>query len=654
MEQKDLSKCTEKIDLPVGPYYTFDLQLRQLIYGNHMRRFTILAAVTLFVVTTAYGQNTEFGLDIPPGEFTAPYTVGLQSGSRAVSGPFDMDGDGKAEVLFSDYTGGGRVHVVENVDGNTWELVYSTPLLDSTATTTYNGRYAYGTNATADFDNDGKGEIIIPAGRSYSATNPNTRQGLYIFEYTGTDNDYGAAPASVIEVEEYARLETKPVVDDLDGDGTIEILFPNNGTNAFDHFYIYSVNGDIGSGFETWVQELKVEPRVQDLGGGSPYSVYYGDFDGDGNKEMLLQTWNNYNVFFARATGANTYEVEEGKWRHVDPNSDSTPYTGGAVVDINGDGDDELYTSLYCCGAGPDYQHRPFLFNLEEGESAADTVRQDWVTLGLLEEAFIWGTTVGDLDGDGAMEIMGVGQGYSLTDYNAKAPSSFLRIAEFTGGQGGDPEDPDNYQVYDLDTSHPADSAGFNTIERDSLGTMTTYYEGGGIFGFRVEYLGDADNDGENEVAISFQSVPDSVYTISEVWNADSLKYFRTTTSVAAASPRVFGRILSGKDFSVGTQEDVIVLPSDYKILGNYPNPFAESTTMRYELPLDKAISIKVYDISGRLVRTLVDNELTAKGVHEVVWDGRGANGAAVASGTYLYSLEYGNFRQSKSMVLVK
>jgi flagellar hook assembly protein FlgD len=61
-----------------------------------------------------------------------------------------------------------------------------------------------------------------------------------------------------------------------------------------------------------------------------------------------------------------------------------------------------------------------------------------------------------------------------------------------------------------------------------------------------------------------------------------------------------------------------------------------------------------VYDVTGRLVRSLINNQTLTSGRHEIVWDGTNDAGIAVASGTYVYSLEYGNFRQSKTMVLVK
>ncbi|MEM1272162.1 MAG: T9SS type A sorting domain-containing protein, partial [Bacteroidota bacterium] len=87
----------------------------------------------------------------------------------------------------------------------------------------------------------------------------------------------------------------------------------------------------------------------------------------------------------------------------------------------------------------------------------------------------------------------------------------------------------------------------------------------------------------------------------------------------------------------------------DYKLDANYPNPFNPTTSFSFTLPIDKQVSVKVFDLNGRLVDTLVDNELRPAGTYSVTWDAEG-----FASGTYIYSLEFGNFRQARRMTLLK
>ncbi len=73
----------------------------------------------------------------------------------------------------------------------------------------------------------------------------------------------------------------------------------------------------------------------------------------------------------------------------------------------------------------------------------------------------------------------------------------------------------------------------------------------------------------------------------------------------------------------------------------NRPNPFNPQTQISFDLPSAGPASLRVYDLSGRLVATLVDAPLTA-GSHSATWDGTDLNGQAVASGVYLYELRAG------------
>jgi hypothetical protein len=85
----------------------------------------------------------------------------------------------------------------------------------------------------------------------------------------------------------------------------------------------------------------------------------------------------------------------------------------------------------------------------------------------------------------------------------------------------------------------------------------------------------------------------------------------------------------------------------------NYPNPFNPSTTIAFNLPHSGATSLVVYDVRGRLVRTLIDGVLQV-GPQNLEWDGRNNAGQRVATGVYMYRLTFGNIVQQKKMVLLK
>ena len=95
------------------------------------------------------------------------------------------------------------------------------------------------------------------------------------------------------------------------------------------------------------------------------------------------------------------------------------------------------------------------------------------------------------------------------------------------------------------------------------------------------------------------------------------------------------------------------VIPTDFSITQNYPNPFNPSTTIRYGLPQASSVTIKIYNILGQEVKTLVNEDKSA-GTYTVQWNGDNDFGYQVASGTYIYRIVAGNFVQVRKMVLLK
>jgi flagellar hook assembly protein FlgD len=88
-------------------------------------------------------------------------------------------------------------------------------------------------------------------------------------------------------------------------------------------------------------------------------------------------------------------------------------------------------------------------------------------------------------------------------------------------------------------------------------------------------------------------------------------------------------------------------LPRAYTLMQNYPNPFNSTTTIRYDLPKSANVSLKIYNILGQLVATLVDGRKEA-GHYQITWN------ANSASGIYFYRLYAEQFVQTKKMILLK
>lgn len=93
---------------------------------------------------------------------------------------------------------------------------------------------------------------------------------------------------------------------------------------------------------------------------------------------------------------------------------------------------------------------------------------------------------------------------------------------------------------------------------------------------------------------------------------------------------------------------EVEIVPEDFVLYQNYPNPFNPYTKIRYQLPKESEVSIKIYDVLGAEVISLV-NETQGPGYYEVE-----INGSDLPSGTYMFRMIAGDFVEAKKMVLMK
>lgn len=94
--------------------------------------------------------------------------------------------------------------------------------------------------------------------------------------------------------------------------------------------------------------------------------------------------------------------------------------------------------------------------------------------------------------------------------------------------------------------------------------------------------------------------------------------------------------------------ESITSLPTEYSLAQNYPNPFNPSTTINYELPESGQVTLKIYDLLGKEVATLVNEKMEA-GRYSATF-----NGSALSSGMYFYKITAGSFTAVKKMALIK
>jgi serine protease len=119
-------------------------------------------------------------------------------------------------------------------------------------------------------------------------------------------------------------------------------------------------------------------------------------------------------------------------------------------------------------------------------------------------------------------------------------------------------------------------------------------------------------------------------------------------TNIDAAKKRWEELITSGVDNSLNPN-----LPAVFALEQNYPNPFNPRTVINYRLARKENVVVKIYNISGQHVKTLVETNQAA-GLYTIEWDGTNDKGHSITSGTYLYEIIAGDFQQVKKMVLLR
>jgi hypothetical protein len=180
------------------------------------------------------------------------------------------------------------------------------------------------------------------------------------------------------------------------------------------------------------------------------------------------------------------------------------------------------------------------------------------------------------------------------------------------------------------------DGYDFATVEvsTDSLQWNSIWQKSGKYDWFATEYV-DLQQYAGQSVFLRFRLTDQSteIELTDPGWTLDNIKVI-TGSSTAVNDPGLPG------------------MPSVF-LEQNYPNPFNPETSIKFSLSSPDQVSLRVYNLKGQLVRTLAEGEIDS-GEHTVVWDGKDENGAAVASGLYLYRLRAGGFDQTRKMMLLK
>jgi len=136
------------------------------------------------------------------------------------------------------------------------------------------------------------------------------------------------------------------------------------------------------------------------------------------------------------------------------------------------------------------------------------------------------------------------------------------------------------------------------------------------------------------------------VYANNYIWTEDTFQFEKSGTDLTSGETEW---LLTNPDLSMESGGDITsLLPRDYNLLQNHPNPFNPETTIEYFLPNTSEVEITIFDITGRQITTLVKS-IESPGYHKLIW-----NAESYPSGVYVYKMQSGSFTDVKKMILLK
>jgi len=411
--------------------------------------------------------------------------------------------------------------------------------------------------------------------------------------YIYTINDFGEDDIDVFDSESY--VTATPALGNMDDDMDLEIVFGQYGGDRL----LYAINPD-----ESNVAGFSIE-----LGEKVQRGVALADFNGNGKDDIIVGTDDEF-IHLIHDDGTIAWSYETGGDIRVAP-SVLELNTGEKIV-LSGSKDDNFY------GLNSDGTVRFMIETDDDISSEASIVDVEGVGPVIF---FASGNMVYAVETDGDFYL----------NWPMTAPGEVTSSIVFSEVNGQD------YAIF-------GDESGYvhmYTLAGDSYPNFPINY-GFPFKGSPTIY--DTDNDGDLEILIGSTQTLVNI-DIKESGSADG--YWNTHRSNMQRN----GHFISTMDALDISDE---IMDYEFALYNAYPNPFNPTTTIEFEVPYSMDVVLNVYDISGRLVKTLVD-ETKYTGLHSTIWDGTDQNGNGVANGLYVYKLMSNqNISIANKMILMK
>ncbi len=356
--------------------------------------------------------------------------------------------------------------------------------------------------------------------------------------------------------------------------------------------------------------DVNVEAGVADSS--SSWGVTWLDFNNDGNWDIYIANWGfdlsdrGKNRLYQNNGDGTFTSVADSAGVSGDPLAASI---GVAAADFDNDGWIDIYVT--------DNENRHKLYRNNGGATGTGVTFTDVAQDAGIAENRHGTVAVADFNNDGWMDIFTAG-------FN-------VRLMQNTGG--------DN-----------------NWIIITPRGTVSNHF---GV-GTRLElYAGGMQQIREIRAGDSFCSQSDQLrahFGLGSAALIDSLVLRWPSGMVQkleGLAPNQF-LIVREDSAAVGIEDGAEnLVPQEFSLAQNFPNPFNPSTTIEYALPTASSVKLSVYNMLGQEIKTLI-NEFQPAGKNSVAWDGKSNHGVDVPSGIYLYRIEAGNFVETKKMILIR
>lgn len=605
------------------------------------------ATPVLHVWRTSGAFLPGFPFSLPPGNLQ-------QSSSNEISAIGDVTGDGYLEIVLGDENG--QLFVFRY---NGSQVAGSPFFLGSAKKST--------TPALVDLDDDGKLDIVIT---SFDRDSPYMNAQLHVLKWNGNGFSYfDEFPLDII----YGS-DSSPVVGDLNGNGQYEIVFVTNGNtgnNVNSKIHAINTRGEYMNGFP-----IEISPSTL----GSTPSLY--DIDSSGTLEIVIRV-------MPAATGINGIYAYNYLGQLLPqfpfPVSSGHPDANVAIADMTGNGKPEFaFGSVQAVGEGkvwvwdingnllPNFP-QPIFATWVDGSVAIGDVSGDgfpdvvaptsqgfiyaFDRLGQLVpgfpleaedvhvvKGFQTSPTLVDIDGDGDIEIFAGSLNRRVYGWDTPGLvtesmwSTFKGNPQRTGGMlRGFVEDPVPVELFSFNASLHNNIVSLNWSTASETNNM----------GFEIERTSSLiNNNGKKEEWKIIAFIPGNG-TTTEINNYTFNDEINSLISIDNIYYRLKQIDLDGSFVYTNTVE-VNILPFEFALQQNYPNPFNPSTKISYKFPANGRVTLKIYDLIGNEIVTLVDEQKEA-GFYEVDF-----NASLLSSGVYFYTLTTSEMQQTKKMILMR